>query len=90
LEDHCECEELPKDDLEPYLLRVGWSLNRTSLQLGESEFSYGYCSSGKICHNKVFEDFGEPFEKGDSIGSYLVRKYFFIGIGLKLEIKLVL
>ncbi len=34
LADYCECKEMPKDDLEPYLLRVGWSLYESSLQLG--------------------------------------------------------
>lgn len=65
---------MPKDDLEPYMLRVGWSLRYSSLQLGESPFSIAYCSTGKICCNKVFEDYGEVFQKGDSIASYIVIK----------------
>jgi hypothetical protein len=54
------------------LLRVGWSLNDTSLQLGEDVYSYAYCSNGKKCCNKQFEDYGEIFQKGDSIAAYLV------------------
>ena len=63
---------MPKDDSEPYLIRVGWSLNYSSLQLGEEEFSFAYCNTGKICCDKNFSDYGETFDKGDSIGAYIV------------------
>jgi heterogeneous nuclear ribonucleoprotein U-like protein 1 len=74
LEDYCECIDLPKDDPEPFALRVGWSLNTSSSQLGEDEYSFGYCSNGKKCCNKLFEDYGESFDKGDSIGIYFDYK----------------
>lgn len=54
------------------MLRVGWSLNYSPLQLGESKFSFGYASNGKKCVDKTFEDYGDSFEKGDSIAAYLV------------------
>lgn len=76
--DYCECTELAKDDLEPNLLRVGWSLNYSPLQLGESKFSFGYASNGKKCVDKTFEDYGDSFEKGDSIAAYLVGFAIFI------------
>ena len=70
--DYCECPDLAKDDLEPNLIRVGWSINYSSLQLGESELSFGYASNGKKCCNKTFEDYGDQFDKADSIAAYIV------------------
>ena len=42
------------------------------MQLGEDDKSWGYTSAtGKMVTNKVFEEYGEKFEKGDIIGAFL-------------------
>ncbi len=36
LDDYCECPDVPKCvDTEPHLIRIGWSVAESSLQLGE-------------------------------------------------------
>jgi len=53
-------------------LRVGWSTNNANRQLGEGPLSWCYSSAeGKKAHDKVFEEYGAKFEKGDVIGAYL-------------------
>jgi len=53
-------------------LRVGWSTNDATMQLGEDDKSWCYTSStGKMVTNKAFEEYGEKFEKGDVIGAFL-------------------
>lgn len=72
LEDYCECPDLPKcSESEPHMIRVGWSVAESSNQLGEDGFSFAFCNNGKKCTNNVFEDYGETFEKGDSVASYI-------------------
>ncbi|KAL2077078.1 hypothetical protein ACEWY4_026582 [Coilia grayii] len=57
-------------DPEPSALRVGWSIDGSGLQLGETELSYGYDSRGwKVTQGRK-EDFGEPFSEGDVISCY--------------------
>jgi hypothetical protein len=73
LEDYCECTDLPKDDTEPYSIRVGWSIAQSSLQLGENQYSFSFCNNGKKCHDKTFEDYGAVLDKGDSIAAYIVK-----------------
>ena len=73
LEDYCECPDIPKcSESEPHMIRVGWSVAESSTQLGENKYSFAYCNSGKKCTESVFEDYGETFEKGDSVASYVV------------------
>jgi len=63
--------KLEKEDT-LYDLRVGWSTDSGSMQLGEDDKSWGYTSAtGKMVTNKVFEEYGEKFEKGDIIGAFL-------------------
>lgn len=38
---------------------------------GETEFSFGYANNGKKCYNRTFDDYGDSFEKGDSIAAYV-------------------
>ncbi|XP_026137011.1 heterogeneous nuclear ribonucleoprotein U-like protein 2 [Carassius auratus] len=57
-------------DPDPHVLRVGWSVDNTSLQLGEVELSYGYDGRGRIVTGGKEEVFGEPFTEGDVIGCY--------------------
>ena len=71
LTDNCECVSLPKDDSDPYSIRVGWSLINTSLQLGENKFSFAFCSNGKKMSDNQIEDYGESFKAGDSIAAYI-------------------
>ena len=63
---------MPKDDIEPYSIRVGWSIGQSSLQIGENPFSFSFCNNGKKCHDKTFEDYGAVVDKGDSIAAYIV------------------
>ncbi|CAH1722722.1 unnamed protein product [Chironomus riparius] len=52
-------------------IRCGWSTSRSSLQLGESEFSYGLDSSGKKCCNSEFTEYGIKANVHDIIGVHL-------------------
>jgi len=55
-----------------YDLRVGWSTDCSNLMLGEDEKSWCYSSAeGKMAHNRIFEEYGEKFEKGDIIGAFI-------------------
>lgn len=58
------------NDPDLYVLRVGWSVDNTSLQLGEVELSYGFDGRGRIVTGGKEEAFGEPFTEGDVIGCY--------------------
>ncbi|XP_065122621.1 heterogeneous nuclear ribonucleoprotein U-like protein 2 isoform X1 [Paramisgurnus dabryanus] len=53
-----------------HMLRVGWSVDNTSFQLGEVELSYGLDGRGKIVTKGQEEEFGEPFSEGDIIGCF--------------------
>ncbi|XP_044061283.1 heterogeneous nuclear ribonucleoprotein U-like protein 2 [Siniperca chuatsi] len=59
-----------QEDMDPYGLRVGWSVASTSLLLGEDEFSFAYDGRGKKVSGGKEEEFGEPFSEGDIIGCY--------------------
>ncbi|XP_058810334.1 heterogeneous nuclear ribonucleoprotein U-like protein 2 isoform X2 [Phymastichus coffea] len=62
---------IPADDEKiPSILRLGWSIIGTTLQLGEEKFSYGYDGSGKKSTDKEFTEYGKPFAKNDVIGCY--------------------
>ena len=52
-------------------IRCGWSTSSSSLQLGESEFSYGLDSSGKKCCNSEFTEYGVKANVHDVIGVHL-------------------
>ncbi|XP_056626203.1 heterogeneous nuclear ribonucleoprotein U-like protein 2 [Triplophysa dalaica] len=57
-------------DSDLHMLRVGWSVDNSSLQLGEGELSYGFDGQGKIVTSGKEEEFGEPFSEGDIIGCF--------------------
>jgi len=65
----------PTDHLEqeanPNVLRVGWSLPGSNLQLGEIKHSYGYGGTAKISENCKFKDYGVMFGVGSVVGTYL-------------------
>lgn len=66
----------PQEVIPTHIVRVGWSLMGTSLQLGEEKFSYGYESSGKFVNDTQFVDYGKPFAVGDVISAYLVSLFY--------------
>ncbi|KAK0097283.1 hypothetical protein PV326_002641 [Microctonus aethiopoides] len=55
----------------PHVLRAGWSVASTSMQLGEEKLSYGYGGTGKISTGNNFKDYGKQFGLNDILGCYL-------------------
>ncbi|KAK3091275.1 hypothetical protein FSP39_018519 [Pinctada imbricata] len=70
-------EHLPTDfgddhqEKDPHILRVGWSIDDSSFQLGEEPFSYGYGGTARFSQNNRFTQYGEKFGHGDIIGALL-------------------
>ncbi|BFZ03494.1 hypothetical protein BsWGS_06533 [Bradybaena similaris] len=68
-------EHLPADfgddhtETDPHVVRLGWSLDSASFQLGEEAWSYGYGGTGKFSTNNRFTDYGGRFQEGDVIGA---------------------
>uniref|UniRef100_A0A8D2L9U6 Heterogeneous nuclear ribonucleoprotein U like 1 n=1 Tax=Varanus komodoensis TaxID=61221 RepID=A0A8D2L9U6_VARKO len=60
-------KHLPPTEPDPHVVRVGWSLDSCSTQLGEEPFSYGYGGTGKKSTNCKFENYGETFSENDII-----------------------
>lgn len=58
---------LPADEPNPHVVRVGFSVEKSSMQLGEEPFSYGYGGTGKVSTNCMFQDYGTTFTCGDTI-----------------------
>ncbi|XP_052265437.1 uncharacterized protein LOC127867956 isoform X2 [Dreissena polymorpha] len=56
---------------DPHIIRVGWSMDYTSFQLGEEPDSFGYGGTGKFSTNCKFVNYGEKFGIGDVIGCLL-------------------
>lgn len=63
--------ELPESEEPKNVVRVGWSTDSESLQLGEVKMSYGYDSSGKKACDAEFTEYGQSFGVDDVIGCYL-------------------
>lgn len=63
--------DLPESEAPTHAIRIGWSTDKSSMQLGESSHSYGYESTGKLCASSSFVEYGEKFETGDVIGTFL-------------------
>lgn len=55
---------------ERYGLRVGWSVDDSSLLLGEDQLSFAYDGRGKKVSGGNEEEYGEPLSEGDIIGCY--------------------
>jgi len=51
--------------------RVGFSMPKSSLLLGEAEHSFGYCETGRKATQSEFTDYGKPYQLDDVIGCYL-------------------
>ncbi|KAI5629645.1 heterogeneous nuclear ribonucleoprotein U-like protein 1 [Silurus asotus] len=64
-------KHLASSEPDPHVVRVGWSLDSCSTQLGEEPFSYGYGGTGKKSSNCKFEDYGQKFVENDIIGCYI-------------------
>ena len=57
------------------MVRIGWSLDSCSTQLGEEPFSYGYGGSGKKSTTGRFENYGDKFAENDVIGCFVRIKH---------------
>lgn len=62
---------LPPEESNPHVLRIGWSVDASSLCLGEELKSWGYGGTGKKSVNCKFENYGRAFSAGDVVGCYL-------------------
>ncbi|KAM9325447.1 heterogeneous nuclear ribonucleoprotein U-like protein 1 [Gastrophryne carolinensis] len=62
---------LPASEPDPHVVRVGWSLDSCSTQLGEEPFSYGYGGTAKKSTNSKFENYGETYAENDVIGCFI-------------------
>nr|XP_054758640.1 heterogeneous nuclear ribonucleoprotein U-like isoform X3 [Lytechinus pictus] len=71
LESQADVRHLPPEETNKHVVRVGWSIDASSLQLGEEDFSYGYGGTGKASVKCKFENYGEKFGVGDVIGAYV-------------------
>ncbi|XP_034293948.1 heterogeneous nuclear ribonucleoprotein U-like protein 1 isoform X1 [Pantherophis guttatus] len=60
-------KHLPPTEPDPHVVRIGWSLDSCSTQLGEEAFSYGYGGTGKKSTSSKFENYGETFSENDVI-----------------------
>jgi len=53
------------------LCRVGWATQTASLDIGTDQNSYGFGGTGKMSTARNFQDYGEPYGNGDTIGCYI-------------------
>ncbi len=53
------------------LCRVGWSTRVGKLDLGTDACGFGYGGTGKKSYNKKFDDYGEAYKLGDTVGCLL-------------------
>lgn len=63
-------KHLPSTEPDPHVVRIGWSLDSCSTQLGEEPFSYGYGGTGKKSTSSRFENYGDKFAENDVIGCF--------------------
>ncbi|XP_077579601.1 heterogeneous nuclear ribonucleoprotein U-like protein 1 isoform X1 [Stigmatopora nigra] len=64
-------KHLPSSEPDPHVVRIGWSINHSSTQLGEEPFSFGFGGTGKKSSDCKFADYGEKFGENDVIGCYI-------------------
>lgn len=50
------------------LCRVGWSTQDAVLDLGTDKLGFGFGGTGKKSNGRQFDNYGEPYGKGDTIG----------------------
>lgn len=53
------------------LCRVGWSTKAGALDLGTDKQGFGYGGTGKKSHERRFDDYGQPYGLGDTVGCAL-------------------
>lgn len=66
-----DVSHLPPEESNPHVLRAGWSIDASSLSLGEEPKSWGYGGTGKKSVNSKFENYGCNFSTGNVIGCFL-------------------
>lgn len=69
--EHLNVDHLPSEEENRHVLRVGFSAGSASILLGEEKLSYGYGGTGKSSTECKFDSYGQTFEQGDVITSYL-------------------
>lgn len=62
---------MPQTETNPHVVRLGWSVDRANLQVGEDNLSFGYGGTGKASVNNKFFNYGEPYTSGDIISCYI-------------------
>ncbi|KAK2091908.1 Heteroproteinous nuclear ribonucleoprotein U-like protein 1 [Saguinus oedipus] len=65
---NCDLHFKVAQEPDPHVVRIGWSVDSCSTQLGEEPFSYGYGGAGKKSTNSRFENCGDKFAENDVIG----------------------
>eukprot|EP00094_Tigriopus_californicus_P006584 TCALIF_06340-PA protein Name:"Similar to HNRNPUL1 Heterogeneous nuclear ribonucleoprotein U-like protein 1 (Homo sapiens)" AED:0.04 eAED:0.04 QI:0/0.57/0.37/0.87/0.85/1/8/0/1426 len=70
IDGNCNAQHLENEPT-PHVLRVGWSIDEASMQLGEDPFSYGYGGTGKKAVGCTFTNYGVPFGVGDVVACYV-------------------
>uniref|UniRef100_A0A8C9EB09 B30.2/SPRY domain-containing protein n=1 Tax=Phocoena sinus TaxID=42100 RepID=A0A8C9EB09_PHOSS len=63
-------KHLPSTEPDPHVVRIGWSLDSCSTQLGEEPFSCGYGGTGKKSTSSRFENYRDKFAENDVIGCF--------------------
>uniref|UniRef100_A0A4W5M2E2 Heterogeneous nuclear ribonucleoprotein U like 1 n=1 Tax=Hucho hucho TaxID=62062 RepID=A0A4W5M2E2_9TELE len=79
-------KHLPSSEPDPHVVRIGWSLDSCSTQLGEEAFSFGYGGTGKKSSDCKFEDYGEKFGENDVIGCFIEVEMAFSKNGVWLDV----
>ena len=62
---------MPESENRPHVMRVGWSVDSSSLSVGEAPLSYGYGGTGRSSCNNKFSHYGEPYSTNDVITCYI-------------------
>ena len=62
---------MPETETTPHVMRIGWSVNEASLQVGEDNLSYGYGGTGKVSVNNKFFNYGQPYSTNDIITCHI-------------------
>ena len=63
--------QMPDTESKPHVMRVGWSIDSSTLAVGEAPLSYGYGGTGRSSVNNKFSHYGEPYSTDDVITCYM-------------------
>lgn len=69
--EHMDVDNLGEEELHKHVVRIGFSTDATSMQLGEEKNSFGYGATAKASVDCKFTDFGQTFGSDDVITCYL-------------------